>query len=156
MYFENAKTVVIDDEALPWMPFLPYSEAVHVKYIKLDPVRGEMVVLMRSESDFKLPRHQRSGACMTYTLAGRWSHAGESWIAGPGSVVFDFATATHASEALQGTGPVITFNVIAGDIVFLTEAGEVWGVENWRTGMQRYLDYCAASSIEPMDISSMW
>jgi hypothetical protein len=41
MLFETIGTGCLNDEDLPWMPYLPYSDEVQIKYFKIDPVRGE-------------------------------------------------------------------------------------------------------------------
>lgn len=48
MYYENIDTALIDFESLPWMPFTPYTDQAHLKLIKVDPVRGEWIVLLKS------------------------------------------------------------------------------------------------------------
>src|SRR5215471_12794446 len=45
MLYQQVDTAVIDGESLPWVPFTPYSDDVLLKYFKLDPVRGEFIVL---------------------------------------------------------------------------------------------------------------
>ena len=34
-------------ESIPWVPFTPYSDEVELKYFKIDPIHGEIVVAMR-------------------------------------------------------------------------------------------------------------
>ena len=50
MKFEAISTSCLNDGDTPWVPFAPYSDQVHIKYFKIDPVQGEVVVLL------KLPR----------------------------------------------------------------------------------------------------
>lgn len=51
MFFEKVDTAVIDFAALPWVPFLPYSDKVFVKAIKVDPIRGEWITLLKVPAD---------------------------------------------------------------------------------------------------------
>src|SRR3546814_7361769 len=99
MNYESITTGCIDVEALPWVPFLPYSPDVLLKYIKLDPVRGEMIVMLKSLGDMQMPRHHHSGTVIVYTITGKWKYVEHDWIAGPGSVVFE----TAASEVRKRT-----------------------------------------------------
>ena len=48
MLYESVDTAVIDGETLPWVPFTPYAENVLLKYFKLDPIRGEWIVMMKA------------------------------------------------------------------------------------------------------------
>ena len=34
-YSDSVGTAFIDVDALPWIPFLPYSDQIHIKLIKL-------------------------------------------------------------------------------------------------------------------------
>jgi hypothetical protein len=85
MLYEHVDTAVIDGEALPWIPFTPYAENVLLKYLKLDPIRGEMIVLMKLPADAQLPKHHHTGTVVVYTLAGQWKYKEHDWVAGPGS-----------------------------------------------------------------------
>ena len=62
MFHERIHTTLIDDESMPWIPFAPYNEEVLVKYLKLDPVRGESIALIKAPAGATLPRHQHGGS----------------------------------------------------------------------------------------------
>ena len=91
MLYEHVDTAVIDGESLPWVPFTPYAENVLMKYFKLDPIRGEVVLLMKAPLDMQLPRHHHTGAVMVYTIQGKWKYKEHDWVAGPGSIVYETA-----------------------------------------------------------------
>lgn len=154
MYHEHVQTSVIDDESLPWVPFAPYSNDVFLKYFKLDPIRGETIVLMKVPAGVELPRHHHSGTVIVYTIEGRWKYKEHDWIAGPGSVVFETAASSHTPQAVSKDGHVVVLNIIVGDLVFLSEDGQMLATENWRTGLQRYLAYCEQAGIEPRDLTA--
>jgi len=154
MFYQQLETSVIDDESLPWIPFKPYADDVFLKYFKLDPTRGEMIVLMKAPAGKQLPRHQHSGTVIAYTLAGRWKYAEHDWIATPGSVVFETAASSHTPEVVCTEGEVLVLNIIVGDLIFLTPDDEVMAIENWKTALQRYLSHCEQAGIEPRDITA--
>ena len=153
MNYENIDTGCIDVESLPWVPFTPYSPDVLLKYIKLDPVRGEMIVLLKAPGDMQMPRHHHSGTVIVYTITGKWKYVEHDWIAGPGSVVFETASTEHTPQAMN-EGEVLALNIIVGELVYLDENNKVIAIENWKTAMQRYLAYCKDNGIEPQDITS--
>src|SRR3546814_13997321 len=70
MYFKHVDTALIDSEALPWVPFEPYTPDAHVKLLKADPVRGEIIALLKDPASMELPRHHHPGTVIVYTLAG--------------------------------------------------------------------------------------
>lgn len=153
MNYENIDTGCIDVESLPWVPFTPYSPDVLLKYIKLDSVRGEMIVLLKAPGDMQMPRHHHSGTVIVYTITGKWKYIEHDWVAGPGSVVFETASTEHTPQAMN-EGEVLALNIIVGELVYLDENNKVIAIENWKTAMQRYLAYCKDNGIEPRDITS--
>lgn len=88
MLYESIDTAVINDDDLPWVPFIPYDDNVFVKYIKCDPVRGETITLLKAPAGTKLLKHHHSGTVIVYTIKGGWKYLEHDWIAidtGPAS-----------------------------------------------------------------------
>jgi quercetin dioxygenase-like cupin family protein len=154
MHYQNVHTSVIDDASLPWIPFTPYADDVMLKYFKLDPVRGEMIVLMKAPAGMRLPKHHHSGTVIVYTIEGQWKYKEHEWIAGPGSVVFETAASSHTPQAVSTAGHILALNIVVGDLIFLGENDQVLAIENWRTAMQRYLAYCDKVGITPRDLTA--
>lgn len=155
MCFRNVDTALIDHEALPWVPFEPYTPDVHIKLLKADPVRGETITLLKAPISMELPRHHHSGTVIVYTIAGAWRYKEHDRVAEPGSVVFETAASAHTAVAVEGHGDeVITLNITMGDLLYTDEAGQVVAIENWRTMVERYLAYCETQGIEPRDVTS--
>lgn len=48
-------TANVKGESMPWVPFTPSSDEVHLKYFKIDPIHGEIVVAMRFPPGLRLP-----------------------------------------------------------------------------------------------------
>ena len=156
MLYEHVDTAVIDGESLPWVPLTPYSEDILLKYFKLDPIRGEMIVLMKAPLDMQLPRHHHTGTVMVYTIEGKWKYEEHDWVAGPGSIVYETAASTHTFEVVaEGeNGCVLTLVQVTGDLLFLDDKGSVIALENWKTSMERYLAYCEQHDIEAKDLTA--
>ncbi len=146
---------LVDDESIPWIPLAPYSDQIEVKYFRLDPARGEMIMLFRAAALSRLPRCHHSGSTIVYTVQGRWAQLEEDWIAGPGSLVH-IPAATARTPSVFGEGePVVALVVVRGDIIFYRDDGDVLAIENWRTAMDRYLAYCHHAFITPVDLTAM-
>jgi quercetin dioxygenase-like cupin family protein len=157
MLYEHVDTAVIDGEALPWIPFTPYAENVLLKYLKLDPIRGEMIVLMKLPADAQLPKHHHTGTVVVYTLAGQWKYKEHDWVAGPGSLVYETAASSHTPEVVStegGDGYSVTLNQVAGELLFVDDNDNVIAIENWKSGMQRYLAYCEKHGLTPKDLTA--
>jgi hypothetical protein len=154
MFYEQVETAVINGEDLPWVPFTPYADNVFLKYFKLDPIRGEFIVLMKVPGDLSLPKHHHSGTVVVYTIEGQWKYKDHDWVAGPGSLVFETAASVHTPERVSNDGQVLTLVTVTGDLVFLDENDKVLAIENWKTSLQRYLAYCETHGIEPKDLTA--
>ena len=153
MYYEKIDTALIDAEALPWHPFLPYADDVMVKLLKVNPVSGEWVTLLKAPAHLRLPRHHHSGTVMVYTLSGQWRYLEHDWVATAGSFVYETAGTRHTPVGV-GSDEVITLNIVQGDWNLVTEDDQVLAIENWKSVMKRYLDHCEAHGIAPVDVSS--
>lgn len=66
----TARAEVIDAESVPWIPFVPPSAEIMVKYFQLDPLCGEVVMLLKAPVGATLPRMHQSGRIVIYTLEG--------------------------------------------------------------------------------------
>lgn len=157
MLYEQVETAMIDGDALPWVPFTPYADNVLLKYFKFDPIRGEFIVLMKAPMNMQLPKHHHSGTVMVYTIEGQWKYKEHDWIAGPGSLVYETAASMHTPEVVSTGGPeqyVLMLVVVMGDLVFMDKNDKVMAIENWKTGMQRYLAFCESNGIAPKDLSA--
>jgi 2,4'-dihydroxyacetophenone dioxygenase len=157
MLFEQIQTACINDADLPWIPFTPYSERVLVKYFKLDPIRGETIALLKAPAKGQMPRHRHTGTVIVYTVEGRWKYREHEWIAEKGSIVYETAGSAHTPEAvapLDGPGDIVTLNIIQGELVFTDENGRTLATEDWRSGWDRYADYCRTHGLTPRDLTA--
>lgn len=48
---------------------------------------------------------------------------------------------------------MITLNITMGDWNPRHENGDILAVENWKSMLQRYVDFCADEGIEPVDVT---
>ena len=153
-FADSVGTALVDVDALPWVPFTPYSDEIFLKLIKINPVNGEWTTLLKLPAGTELPKHHHAGTVHVYTVAGRWYYKEHDWVAGPGSMVFETAASAHTPVA-KPEAEVITLNIIIGDWNLLDDNDNILAVENWRTMLKRYTDYCAAQGIEPVDVTSL-
>ncbi len=154
MMFEQIDTGCIDGDSTPWMPFSPYSSDVMIKYFKIDPVRGETITLLRAPAGTEMPKHHHTGTVIVYTIEGEWKYKEHDWVARAGSVVYETASTAHTPQVVSKTGQITTFNIVCGELLYLDDKDNIIAVENWKTSMQRYLDYCKAHGVAVKDLSS--
>jgi hypothetical protein len=94
---------------------------------------------------------------MVYTIEGKWKYKEHDWIAGPGSVVYETAASAHTPEVVStgsGDGYVVTLVQVTGDLLFLDGNDNIVALENWKSGLQRYLAYCEQHGIKPKDLTA--
>jgi len=153
MFYETIDTALIDVESMPWIPFAPYSDDIQLKLIKVDPIRGEWVTLLKIPGRMELPMHHHAGTVMVWTVSGKWKYLEHDWVGTPGSFVFETAASRHTPVNV-GDEEVITLNIVQGDWNIVTPEGAVLAIENWKSMMERYLTFCKAKGITPIDVSS--
>ncbi len=150
---EEIETNYISGESLPWVPFTPYSDEVFMKYWKIDPVRGEVVVSMRFPPGLELPTHYHTGIVIGHTVRGAWRYKEHDWVSGPGDTVYETAASSHTPESVGEEEAEVFFYVI-GELEFVDESGNLLARENAKTALARYGAYCASNGLEALDLAS--
>ena len=153
MFCETIDTALIDVESLPWMPFIPYSDQIFIKLIKVDPIRGEWTTLLKTPPYTELPMHHHSGTVMVWTVAGSWRYKEHDWVATTGSFVFETAASRHTPITV-GDEEVVTLNIVQGDWNVMSPEGAVLAIENWKSMVDRYLNFCKNHGLESLDVTS--
>lgn len=155
MKLKDVATRLTTDDELPWLPLAPMAEMASIKLLSADPVRGEVILVLRAPPGVELPRHRTTGPTTIYTVQGRWKYREHDWVAGPGSLVVEPASSCHTPVVLaDGTDDAILLVLSAGDLQLLDAEDRIVRAESWRTAVERYLDYCHANDIEPQDLTS--
>jgi pimeloyl-ACP methyl ester carboxylesterase/quercetin dioxygenase-like cupin family protein len=153
MFFESVDTSLVHTDKMPWMPFVPYANDVFIKVLKVDPIRGETITMLKSRASAKLPKHHHSGTVQVYTISGAWRYLEHDWVATPGSFVYETAGSQHTPVGV-GEDDVVTLNIVQGDWNLMSPDGQILAIENWKTQIERYLNYCKANGIQPQDVSA--
>ncbi|MCY1451920.1 hypothetical protein D9M71_688100 [compost metagenome] len=70
-------------------------------------------------------------------------------------MVFETAGTSHTPVTLAEYGDeIITLNITQGDLLYFDADDNLFAIENWKSGVQRYRAFCEASGIEAKDITS--
>lgn len=153
MYFEDIEAVCVNPDDSPWIPFDAH-DAVAFRYYKIDPIKGEVIVVARNRPDVILPEHTHTGHVIVYTISGSWKYKEHNWIARKGSVVYETSTTRHTPITLADDGEVVALNIVRGESTFFNTDGSVIGTETWRTHLDRYLKFCQQQGITPRDLTT--
>ena len=103
---------------MPWVPFTPYSDEVDLKYFKIEPIHGEIVVAMRFPPGLRLPTHYHTGTVIGHTMRGAWRYLEHDWVSEAGDTVYETAASSHTPESV-GEENAEVFFVIVGELLFL-------------------------------------
>jgi 2,4'-dihydroxyacetophenone dioxygenase len=150
---EQVETEYVGGDELPWVPFAPYSDEVHMKYFRIDPVRGEILVSMRFPGGLRLPPHYHTGTVIAHTLRGAWTYVEHDWVSKAGDTVFESAGSLHTPESV-GEEEAEVFFVVVGELLFMDEQGNIVARENWQSSLARYAAYCREHGLEIKDLTA--
>lgn len=153
MNYEQISTSYVDAESYPWFPFSPYSDVVMLKALKVEPVSGTFITLLKAPAGIQLPKHHHCGTVIVYTIKGKWRYLEHDWVAVPGSVVYETAASVHTPVAV-GDEEIITLNIQVGDSLYMDDKDNILAVENWKSLLARYTGFCKARGMTPVDITS--
>jgi 2,4'-dihydroxyacetophenone dioxygenase len=137
---------------LPWVPFTPYRDDVFLRYYRIDPVRGEILVSMRFPPGIELPTHYHTGIVIGHTVRGAWRYLEHDWVSQAGDTVYETAGSSHTPMAC-GDEETEAWFLIVGELEFVDADGNLLARENWKTSLQRYHAYCEAQGIEAQDLT---
>lgn len=150
---EQIETSYVGGDSLPWIPFTPFSEEVLLKYWKVDPVRGEIVVSMRFPPGIELPTHYHTGVVVAHTVRGAWRYIEHDWVSGPGDTVYETAASSHTPQSV-GEEDAEVFFYLVGELEFLDPSGNLLARENAKTSLARYEAYCQSNGLPARDLTS--
>jgi 2,4'-dihydroxyacetophenone dioxygenase len=148
------ETMHLDTEGLPEVPFIPYSEHVTIKLLRIDRASGQICVLLKAPPGVTIGLHKHYGSVTLYTIKGAWRYLEHDWIAREGDFVFETAGSSHTFMTEPGE-IVEVFAIVEGALEFLDDNGNRIGIEDWKSMHERYLDYCEEQGVEPVDVTEL-
>jgi hypothetical protein len=142
-----------DNRDLPWVPFTPYNPAVAVKLLKVDPVTGQTITMLRVPGGEGLGVHNHYGTVIVHTIQGAWRYLEHDWVSRAGDLVYESAGSQHTLQVEPGED-LIAFIIVEGALEFIDPEGKSLGLENWKTFLERYYRYCEEKKIRTKDLTS--
>lgn len=152
MYCDDVEVTHHSGEALPWTPW-EIAPGIDLKLLKVDPVHGLMVVLMRIPESTKLGRHRHTGFVHVYTIQGSWHYLEHDWVSRTGDFVYETSDSIHSFETFEGEDTII-YASLNGTLEFMDDTDKVIHVESWRTMLERQKAFMEKHGMAPIDVSS--
>ncbi len=137
---------------VPAVPFTPYSQDVTIKLLRADPVSGQLCVILSAPGGTGLGVHRHYGTVILYTIKGAWRYLEHDWVARAGDFVYETAGSSHTFQVEPGE-TTEAFIIVEGALEFLDDEGNTIAIEDWQSMYQRYLDYCEAEGLDPVDLA---
>lgn len=129
----------IDD--LPWVPFDEGEANCHFKPLRFDLSTGTWTYLFKIKGNKVLARHRHTGGSVIgYNLQGRWRYEGRSWVAKPGTFIFEPPGDIHT--LITEDEEVVTLFILGGSLQYFDEQNNVIGQDDIYTVLKKYRDYC--------------
>ena len=148
------ETLHLDTSALPEVPFIPYSEHVTIKLLRIDRASGQIAVILKGPPGARIGRHKHYGSVILYTISGAWRYLEHDWVAREGDFIFETASSSH-TFVTEGEEMVEVFAIVEGALEFQDDDGNPIAIEDWQSMQQRYLDYCSEHGIEPTEVTEL-
>ena len=144
----------LDTSDLPEVPFIPYSEHVTIKLLRIDRASGQIAVILKGPPGARIGRHKHYGSVILYTISGAWRYLEHDWVARQGDFIFETASSSH-TFVTEGEEMVEVFAIVEGALEFQDDDGNPIAIEDWQSMHQRYLDYCSEHGIEPTEVTEL-
>jgi len=139
---------VINIDDLPWVPFDQGEEKnCFFKPLRFDLATGTWTYLFKIKSNKVLTSHRHTGGSVIgFNIQGQWSYEGRSWIAKPGTFIFEPPGDIHT--LITGDEEVITLFILGGTLQYFDSSNHVIGQDDIYTVINKYRDFCKQNHIE--------
>ena len=139
----------IDSDKIPWVP---QGERVWFKPLRFDLVNGRWINLLKVAGGGKVNRHRHSsGQVLGYCIEGSWRYLERDWVARPGTLVYEPPGDIH-TLVVDGAEGMQTLFILEGVIQYLDDDDNIIYQDDVFTKMERYLNFCKAQNIEPLNL----
>ena len=132
-------------------PWFPYGESgCEVQLIRADPTTGNWTVKLRGPSGGNLGIHRHYGSVFAFTLRGAWRYLEHDWVARSGDIVQETPGSVHTLVLVDESE--ILF-LVDGALEYLDGQGNTLAHEDWRSVIQKHVDFCTRQGLESVDVT---
>jgi 2,4'-dihydroxyacetophenone dioxygenase len=138
---------VIDPDEIPWVP---YTETIWVKPLRLNRKTGQWANLTKVEGGGQINRHYHVNGVVGFVLEGSWYYAEKDWVARPGMMVWEPPGDIHT--LMSGEEGTVTLFQLEGALLYVDEQDRVVGFDDVLNHTKTYHDFCRSEGIRPLDL----
>ncbi|CAF1065695.1 unnamed protein product [Didymodactylos carnosus] len=137
--------------------YFPYGDPkydIKVKLLQVDPHTGLWINLLRGGPGSILGTHRHYDQVYGYTLKGAWGYLEHpEWLSKAGDIVHETPGSVHTLYIHENYGETETLFFVWGALEYLDESGKTTHIEDWRSILKTYTDYCNKNNLPIVDIT---
>jgi quercetin dioxygenase-like cupin family protein len=137
--------------------YFPYGTPkydITVKLLQVDPYTGLWVMLLRGGPGSVLGIHRHYDQVYGYTLKGAWGYREHpEWLSKQGDLIHETPGSVHTLYIDENHGETEVLFFVWGALEYLDENGKTLYVEDWRSMLQRYINYSEQNNLPVEDLS---
>jgi 2,4'-dihydroxyacetophenone dioxygenase len=139
----------IDSNDIPW---IPQSDRVWFRPVRFDLATGRWINFLKVKPGGKVNRHRHTGGqVMAYTIQGEWRYLERTWVAKPGTFVYEPPGDIH-TLLVDGDVEMITLFILEGTVQYLNDEDQVFYQDDVFTKLKLYKEYCKANHIPEVNL----
>jgi quercetin dioxygenase-like cupin family protein len=137
--------------------YFPYGTAkydITVKLLQVDPHTGLWIMLLRGSPGSVLGIHRHYDQVYGYTLKGAWGYREHpEWVSKVGDIVHETPGSVHTLYIDENHGETEVLFFVWGALEYLDENGQTIYIDDWRSMLQKYVDYCEKNNLPIEDLT---
>jgi 2,4'-dihydroxyacetophenone dioxygenase len=137
--------------------YFPYGDSkydIKIKLLHVDPHTGLWVNLLLGGPGSELGTHRHYDQVYGYTLKGAWGyHEHPEWLSLVGDVVHETPGSVHTLFIDQNHGETEVLFFVWGALEYLDESGNTLFIEDWKSVLQKYVNYCETNNLPIIDVT---
>lgn len=137
--------------------FFPYGNpkyGIEIKLLQVDPYTGLWINILRGPPGSILGTHRHYDQVYGYTLKGAWGYFEHpEWLSKPGDLVHETPGSVHTLFIDKNHGDTEVLFFVWGSLEFLDDDGNTLFIEDWKSVLQKYVNYCEENHLPIVDIT---
>lgn len=137
--------------------FFPYGDPkydIKIKLLQVDPHSGLWINILRGSPGSILGIHRHYDQVYGYTMKGAWGYYEHpEWLSKPGDLIHETPGSVHTLYVHEDYGEAEVLFFVWGALEFLDEFGNTLAIEDWRSILKKYVDYCEKNNLPIVDVT---
>jgi quercetin dioxygenase-like cupin family protein len=137
--------------------FFPYGDPKHgikIKLVQIDPHTGLWINILKGGPGSILGIHRHFDQVYGYTLKGAWGYYEHpEWLSKQGDLIHETPGSVHTLYINENHGETEVLFFVWGALEYLDESGNTLYIDDWRSMLQKYIDYSEKNNLPVEDLT---